>query len=80
VSYHLYIQDLTLALLPATLLSGKAQKYLLAGLFVPPVFLLHFGPDWFFILAVPVSAMLVFALTTVRHSSAAMADAAPAAV
>lgn len=80
VSYHLYIHDLTLALLPATLLNGKTQKYLLAGLFVPPVLLLNVGPNWFFVLVLPVLAMLVFASSTITNPSAAIPDTVQASI
>ena len=61
VSYHLYDYDLTMALIPAALLVGRAQKYLLLPLFGLPVLLLHMGPGWYFLLALPLGAMLAYA-------------------
>ena len=61
VSYHLYDYDLTLALIPAALLVGRAQKYLLLPLFGLPVLLLHIGDHWYFLLALPLVAMLAYA-------------------
>lgn len=63
VSYHLYVYDLTLALLPAALLCERAKKNLLPALFALPVVLLVLGVghDWLFLLALPLGAMLAYA-------------------
>ena len=70
VSFHLNIHDVTPALLPAALLGGPAQKYLLLPLFALPVLLLHLGSSWFFLLAVPLGAMLLYAFNSSRDSVA----------
>lgn len=71
VSYHLYIHDVTLALLPAALLGGRAQKYLLLALIGLPVALLHLGSSWFFLLALPLGAMLAYAAVSTGTRAAA---------
>jgi hypothetical protein len=59
VSYHLFIYDLTLALLPVALLAGRIHRYILMSLFILPLVLLGLGPHWTFLMAVPMLAMLV---------------------
>jgi len=79
VSYHLYIHDVTLALLPAALLGGRPQKYLLLPLFALPVFLLHMGSGWFFLLALPLGAMLAYAAVSTGNKAAASPEMIAAA-
>jgi hypothetical protein len=80
VSFHLNIHDVTPALLPAALLVGRTQKYLLLPLFGLPVLLLHLGSSWFFLLALPLGAMLLYAIISSRHEVASEPEtvAAPA--
>jgi len=59
VSYHLYEYDLTLALLPVTLMAGRIHRYILAALFLLPIGFLALGADWIFLLALVLLAMLV---------------------
>lgn len=78
VSYHLYVYDLTPALLAVALLQGKVQRILTAALFVLPLVLLPFGSNSFFLLALPVLAMLIYtilAASTAVESSPATAQA-----
>lgn len=62
VSYHLYIYDLTLCLLPVSLLAGRTHWCILLGLFGLPFILVPFGLTRFFLLAVPVLAMLIYTI------------------
>lgn len=78
VSYHLYIHDLTLSLLPAALLSGRAQRYLMPALFGLPVFFFRFGLSSFFLLAIPMLAMLVNAIVSSRDPVASELETARA--
>jgi hypothetical protein len=72
VSYHLYIDDLTLALLPAAILNNRINKYVIASFFATPIALLPFGIGraWFSLAALPVLAMLVSALYFLLQSAA----------
>jgi hypothetical protein len=74
VSYHFCIYDLTLALVSAALLVGRAQRYLLLPLVVAPVALLHIGQNWFFLLALPSVALLAYASASTRNRAAASPD------
>lgn len=62
VSYHAIIHDVTLMLLPMALLARRTHSYILLALFGLPIVLLPFGSNAFFVLAVPVIAMLVHAV------------------
>ncbi len=62
VSYHLYFYDLTLSILPAALLTGKAYRPILIVWFVLPALLFGLGSNWYFFMAVPMLAMLAYAL------------------
>jgi hypothetical protein len=64
VSYHLFIYDLTLALLPVVLLARRTPRFILIALFGLPLILLPFGAKWFFPAALPVLAMLLNALVS----------------
>jgi hypothetical protein len=70
VSYHLFIYDLTLALLPVALLADRIHRYILLALFALPLVLLPFGTNSFFLLAVPVLAMLVNGIVSSRNEVA----------
>lgn len=62
VSYHIYIYDLTLALLPIALLTGRVHRSIAIAFFGLAIALVPFGLNWFFLLAVPILGMLVVAL------------------
>lgn len=77
VSYHLYIYDLTLALLPAALLPGRTQRYLLLALFGLPIALLLLGSkSWLVLLALPVLAMLINAIASLRAPTSVASETA----
>lgn len=81
VSYHLYIYDLAPTLLAVALLAGRVPRYILLSMFLLPVVLLPFGSNSFFLLALPVLAMLVYTLAIAPESaSSAPAPARAAAV
>jgi hypothetical protein len=62
VSYHLFIYDLTLALLAVALLAGRNQRYIVLALFCLPLALLFFGSNAFSFLALPLLAVLGYAI------------------
>lgn len=62
VNYHFYFYDLTLAFLPAALLTSKVPRMTLMALFILPVVVLGCGMNWYFMMAIPLLAMLVYAL------------------
>lgn len=64
MSYHLYVYDLTLALLPVTFLAGRIHRYIFMSLFLLPLVLLGLGPRSTFLMAVPILAMLVNAIVS----------------
>lgn len=68
VSYHLYIYDLTPALLAIALVADHMQRYIVLSLFVLPLILVPFGSNSFFLLAVPLLAMLVLAMMSPDHA------------
>jgi hypothetical protein len=81
VSYHLYFYDLTLSLLPVALLAGRAPRYITLILFSMPAILIPLGLSWFFLWALPLLAMLVYALLSApqpKPLQPAIAHAAPA--
>ncbi|MGH9586221.1 MAG: glycosyltransferase family 87 protein [Acidobacteriaceae bacterium] len=69
VSYHLLNYDLTLALLPVALLAGRTHRYILLGLFGLPIILGRFGTSSFFLLAIPLLAMLIYTIATSSKSA-----------
>lgn len=73
VSYHAIIHDLTLVLLPIALLAGRTHRYVFFALFALPVALFPFGSNAFFLMALPVLAMLIQA--TIRSSKMAAREA-----
>lgn len=80
VSYHLLLHDVTLALLPLALLTGRTQRYLLLAVIGLPVVLVQMGSNWLFLLALPLGAMLAYASISSREPITAepeMAQAAP---
>lgn len=66
VSYHLYIHEVTLSLLPTALLTGRAHRFIVVVLFALPIFLVPFGTNSYFLLAVPLLAMLINAIRLAR--------------
>lgn len=70
VSYHLFIYDLTLVMLPVALLAGRIHRYVLLALFGLPIILFQFGSNSFFLLALPILAMLSYVIITNSKSSA----------
>lgn len=80
VSYHLFIYDLTLALLPVALLAGRINRYILLSLFGLPILLGRLGSNSFFILAVPILAMLAnIVISTSEQSVTTPPEYAPSA-
>jgi len=69
VSYHAIIHDLTLLLLPMALLARRTHPYILLSLFALPVVLLPVGSNFFFVLAVPIIAMLIRAILSDTNST-----------
>jgi hypothetical protein len=84
LSYHLYLYDLTLALLPVALLANRVPRYVVLGLFGLPILFFAVGTKWSFFLAVPLLAMLAHTLRAASQaapaSSPSLAQARPAAV
>lgn len=83
VSHHLYVHDLTVSLLPAALLPGRAQRYFVPLLFGLPTlfFFLPFGLNSSFLLAIPILAMLIYTLmfpSSLVSSPSPMTQATPA--
>lgn len=76
VSYHLLNYDLTLALLPVALLAGRVHRYILLAFFGLPIIVSRFGTDSFFLLAIPLLAMLIYTIETSKKR----AEIAPVAV
>lgn len=70
VSYHLYLYDLAPALLVIALLSSCLPRYMLLAMFLLPVLLLPFGSNSFFLLAIPVLAILAYSLLSAPRSAA----------
>lgn len=68
VSYHLFIYDLTLVLLPVALLAGRTHRFILWALYLLPVLLLPFGAKWFFPTAAPVLAITIYTLATPQYA------------
>lgn len=62
VSFHLFLYDLSLALLPGALLARRMPGYILTALFLLPPLLLPLGSHWFFPAAIPVLIMLLHTL------------------
>jgi hypothetical protein len=62
VSFHLYLYDLTLVLIPMALLSGRTHRYIVIVMLALPFLLFHFGLNWYFLMAVPMLAMLTNAI------------------
>ena len=79
VSYHLYIYDLTPLLLAGALLAGRAQRYLVLALFGLPVVLLLFGSNSFFLMALPVLAMLAYTIASTPNAVTSTPETAHAA-
>jgi hypothetical protein len=69
VSYHSFVYDIALALLPIVLLAGRTPRYILLTLYILPLVLLPFGAKWFFPAAVPVLAILVYTLVSLTHTA-----------
>lgn len=59
VSYHLFMYDLTLLLIPIALLADRIPKYVLVAAYVLPLLPFMWTTD--FLLAIPVLSMLVYA-------------------
>lgn len=78
ISYHLFVYDLTLALLPIALLAKHIPKIILLGLFGLPIVLFAFESKWFFILAIPLLTMLIYTLVSISSFAPDKAKSAPA--
>lgn len=70
VSYHFCFYDLALLLLPLALLAGRMHKSILISLFVLPAIVMALGWNWGFLMALPMLAMLAYAIVTGSKSSA----------
>lgn len=69
VSYHFCFYDLALLLLPLALLAGRIHKSILITLFILPAIVMGLGWNWGFLMAVPMLAMLAYAIVTGSKSS-----------
>lgn len=67
VSYHLYVYDLTLVILAVALLAERIHRYILFALFGLPIALLYVSDRWYFLLALPLGAMLAYASVSLRR-------------
>lgn len=67
VSYHLYAYDLTLLLLPIALLGRRGHKIILLASFGLPIVIFMLGASWYFLMALPVAAMLFHAACFIRR-------------
>lgn len=72
VSYHLFIYDLTLALIPVALLANRISRYLLLGLFGLPIILGRLGSNSYFVLAALLLAMLAHIISQNSKSAASV--------
>jgi len=62
LSYHLFLHDVTLLLLPLVLLADRAPTWLLLTAYVTPaIALLLLGGNWYWVAAIPMIALLVYA-------------------
>jgi hypothetical protein len=78
VSFHLFIYDLTLSLLPVALLGGRVHRYILLAIFGLPIVFVPFGAKWLFPTAAPVLAMLIYVIvSTPNQVPSVPAHAAP---
>jgi len=69
VSYHMYMSDQALILLPMALLSRLLSKGVLAALYlVPPFLVLVMGPQWSYLAVIPTLWMLLEAAQLVLRS------------
>lgn len=73
VSYHLFIYDVSLSILAVALLAYRINRYVLLGLLGLPIALLYFGGG-FFLMAIPVLAMLVNVMVSSRYYVACQRD------
>jgi Glycosyltransferase family 87 len=64
VSHHLFIYDLTLVILAVAILGSQTPQYILLAVFGLPIVLLPFWLNSFFLMAIPVLAMLLYTLVT----------------
>lgn len=63
LSYHLYLHDLTLLIVPFALLQSRASFYLGTLVYaLSAVLFFYIGASWYFVLAVPVLLLLMSAL------------------
>ena len=58
ISYHLYLPDLALLLLPLAILGRRLHRFTSICIFVLPILLLPIGVNSFFLLAIPMLIML----------------------
>jgi hypothetical protein len=82
VSYHLYLHDASLLLLPMALLTGQVHRITLLVCYCLPLILFLFaGPNWFFLLAIPTMALLfdaqMFGEKNARESVSTSFNTAP---
>jgi hypothetical protein len=80
VSYHSFLYDLSLAILAIAQLADKTPRYILIAAFIVPVALLPFGAKWFFPEALPVLALLVYAIVSASKGTALSPATAQATV
>lgn len=77
VSYHLFISDASLILLPLALLARRLSRLLLLAIYaIPPLVVLGMGRGWNFLLAIPTIWMLVAVLRMVRRPGISIEPAA----
>ncbi|SEF59143.1 Protein of unknown function [Bryocella elongata] len=74
VSYHMFLYDLTLLILPVVMLAGRVRGWLIAAAYLAPaVGLLYLGIHSFVIAVVPL--VMLFALSSRQSASASEVDA-----
>jgi hypothetical protein len=67
VSYHLFLHDLTLLILPIVLLAGHVRQWMLLSAYLAPaIVLLFLGTDWYWAAALPVLVLTVAATRAPR--------------
>lgn len=69
--------DLTLVILAVALLASRIPRYILLALFGLPIGLLHVAEDWYFLIAIPILAMLVNAIISSRDPVASKVASEP---
>jgi hypothetical protein len=78
VSHHLFLYDMTLVILAVAILGTRTPQYILIPVFGLPIVLLPFWLNSFFLMAIPVLAMLIYTLVTTQRGAAQKVEMAAA--